>query len=137
MAKLGVVLESIELDQSGGLFKPTALFDRCKVGTLVAVRPCADKYKDKTFLGMYIGSLPTHLQATERDGKILLTLTDYKNPCIYIPELDECVWGMGSWWGEIKDEEHLRQITDEDIQNVWYVRALKQMTEAKENEETT
>ena len=54
-------------------------------------------------------------------------MTDYTNPAIFIPSLNKIVWGYGSWWGEIASAEKLHQITDSDIQNVWYVRALKQL----------
>lgn len=38
---------------------------------------------------------------------------------------------MESWWALIKGPEHLKEITDGDIQSVWYVQALKAMTEAE------
>jgi hypothetical protein len=48
---------------------------------------------------------------------------------IFIPEVNEVVWGCGSWWGKIKSEDDLKTITDEDINNVWYVKALNQLEE--------
>ena len=47
------------------------------------------------------------------------------NPGIYVPELKEIIFGDSSWWHEIKSEEELREITDDDINNTWYVRLLR------------
>jgi hypothetical protein len=52
----------------------------------------------------------------------------------YVPDLDRVVWGYESWWGVIKGPEELKEITDEDIQNVWYVKAMKQMSEREGGE---
>lgn len=123
MAKLFVKLEGIEIDKA----HETIMAGRYKPGTLVAIRPCGEKYKNKTYLGMYLCSAPTGVIGEQRGDKIILKMSDYVNPAIYLPELDEIVWGYESWWGEIKSEEDLKQITDEDIQNIWYVRALKQI----------
>lgn len=30
---------------------------RCKTGTVVRVRPCGEKYQDKTYLGIYLGDI--------------------------------------------------------------------------------
>jgi len=35
--------------------------------------------------------------------------------------------GCGSWWGAIDNEEDLKDITDSDIENVWYVQLLKKI----------
>lgn len=51
-----------------------------------------------------------------------------ENPAIWVPELEKVVWGDSSWWGPIeKKEDAERLITDADIQNVWYVKALKRL----------
>ena len=46
---------------------------------------------------------------------------------IFVPELNEVVWGCGSFWQKIRSKEQLKNITDGDINNVWYVKALKQI----------
>ena len=110
-------------------------------GTLVAVRPCADQYENKTFLGVYLGDFPSAVYGTQDEpgGDIVIDFHERTNPLIFIPEFADnrfqfhkpspFVYGAGSWWGKIKSEEHLRDITDGDIENVWYVRALKQIDE--------
>lgn len=121
-------LTSIEVENSNQTIKPNRL-DGCKPGEFVSVRPCGERYEGKTFLGMYLCSAPTGFLSRQEGEKIIIHMNEYTNPAIYVPELDEIIWGYGSWWGKIKSEDDLRQITDEDIENVWYVKALKQMEE--------
>jgi len=47
------------------------------------------------------------------------------NPAIYIPKIGKVIYGMESWWKVINNKEELKDITDNDINNVWYVQALK------------
>jgi hypothetical protein len=91
-------------------------------GIFVRVRPCAEQHGGKTFLGIYIGDLSA--RGYGDDGK-LKEKPYMHNPCIWVPNLKEYIFGFESWWGEIKSEDDLKQITDADIDNVWYVRALK------------
>jgi hypothetical protein len=101
---------------------------RESVGSWVSVRPCADEYENKTFLGVYLGNLQNGAIETyntlTKEVEIILTA----NPAIYVPDLKKIVWGCESWWGIIKSPEGLRKITNADIQNVWYVRALKELS---------
>lgn len=127
MRKFYVKLENIEIANSHETIRPSGVFGGQKPGTMVAVRPCADKYEGKTLLGMYLCDAPTGVIGRQEGETVMLEMIDYTNPAIYIPETDEIVWGYGSWWGEIESPEKLREITDEDIQNIWYVRALKQL----------
>lgn len=131
MSKLYVKLEGVEIANSHETIRPSGIFGGSKPGTMVAIRPCDDECKGKTYLGMYLADAPTGVVGEQDGDKIVLRMTDYTNPAIYVPALDKIVWGYGSWWGEIESEEKLHQITDADIQNVWYVRALKQLGEAK------
>ena len=88
----------------------------CEPGSFVSVRPCGDEYEDKTYLGLYVGEVA-----------IGGTLSMH-NPCIWVPDLEQYIFGCESWWGKISTAEDLHKITDEDIENVWYVRALKALT---------
>lgn len=103
-----------------------------KVGTYVSVRPVNPELKGKTYLGIYLGDLPTSMQQgaafDDRNSELIIN-TGLPNPCIFLPDLDRVVWGYESWWGVIKSPEELKEITDEDIQNIWYVKAMKQMSE--------
>lgn len=126
MTKIYVKLENIEIANSHETIRPGDIIAQCKPGDFVAIRPIADEYNKKTFLGMYLCSAPTGMVGNQVGNKIVLKMTDYTNPAIYVPELDKIIWGYGSWWGKIESEEDLKQITDNDIQNIWYVKALKQ-----------
>jgi hypothetical protein len=107
-----------------------------KSGTLVAIRPVADEYKQKTYFGFYIGDMPAeHLYEFEKETQ-LLHIISTGNPAIFVFDLGKVIYGYESWWGEIKDEKQLRQITDKDIEDIWYVKALKQIATNKETNET-
>jgi hypothetical protein len=82
-------------------------------GDFVSVRPCADEHKDKTFLGIYVG-----------DVRVRAGFLGH-NPCMWVPELKEFIFGFESWWGKIESPEQLREITDADIESQPYVRALR------------
>jgi L-rhamnose mutarotase len=99
------------------------------------VRPCGEKYKKKTYLGILLGDLPLEVMIMHNRETKELRIEPYRNPAIFVPELKEIIWGCGSWWGEIENEEELRQISDDNIQNVWYVKMLKVMQEKKKKEQ--
>lgn len=102
----------------------------CKCGDMVAVRPCDEKFENKTFLGVYLGDFAlTFGAAFNKDTGTLEISRSMYNPTIFIPEKNEIVFGCGSWWGRIKREDQLKQITDQDIENIWYVKALRQLQE--------
>ncbi len=106
-----------------------------QTGSMVKVRPCADEYEKKTFLGIYIGDISIEFNIAKYTKTNILTIMDIANPAIFVPDLNKVIFGYESWWGYIKSEEELGQITDNDISNVWYVKALQQLAEKeKENE---
>jgi hypothetical protein len=49
------------------------------------------------------------------------------NPAIFVFDLKKIVYGAESWWGMVESEDDLRDITDSTIDNVWYVKAMKEM----------
>lgn len=105
-----------------------------KPGSIVAVRPCDKKLNGKTYLGMYLCQAPTAVYGKLNEAnEIVLTMGDYTNPAIWVEELDRIVWGYESWWGAIKSEADLKAITNEDIKNVWYVKALEQISKTNAN----
>lgn len=99
-----------------------------KSGSLVKVRPCDEKYANKTFVGFYIGDVATgsHINLVDKK-KVQLNFSSH-NPAIFVPELGEIIYGYESWWSEISSIEDLKSITDEDIENVWYVKLLKKLS---------
>ena len=96
----------------------------------VRVRPCDD---EKTYFGIYLGDFP-HFQSASFDERTgMLKFNAANNPCIYIPELNKVVFGSGSWWSEIENANDIQDITDELINDQWYVKLLKAEM-IKENE---
>jgi hypothetical protein len=110
-----------------------ASFSRGKIGAWVKIRPCDD---NKTYLGVYLGDFASTLMANfPASGDINL---DYAlgNPAIYVPDLKRIVRGYESWWGVVESPDDLKEITDATIDNVWYVRALKDLAEKEPGDAT-
>jgi hypothetical protein len=89
------------------------------------VRPCNEKYGNKTYLGIFLGEADIGLFISHYPDTKELSITRHYNPAIFVPELKEIIYGSGSWWGKINSEEELKEISDDDIDNVWYVKMLK------------
>lgn len=96
-------------------------------GTLVKVRPCGNEYEKKTYLGILLGDIALNISHSIDEKGIVTFERGRYNPAIFIPETRTIVYGCESWWGEIESEDELKQITDDDIENVWYVKMLKKM----------
>ena len=95
----------------------------------VKIRPCSDG-AEKTYLGIYIGDFALSLSVRlDEETAILNLAVAMYNPAIFVPDLGRVVFGMESWWGEIESPEQLQQIADADIENVWYVRALRDLAD--------
>lgn len=125
-----ITVNSVEFEEADPL-RPKLLFGGA-CGDMVAVRPCADEFEGKTFLGVLLGEMPLTVGvAFNKETGSLHVRRQLYNPAIFIPERNAVVFGCGSWWGKIKNESQLRQITDNDIQNVWYVKALEQLVPAE------
>lgn len=101
--------------------------DRDK-GKFVKIRPCNEKYGGKTYLGMYLGELPIGNIISHDPNTNELNVYYDLNPAIFVFELNEIVFGCQSWWGIIKNEKDLKSITDIDIYNIWYVKALQSLS---------
>lgn len=108
--------------------KNDALLTSRKNVNFVAVRIAGEK---ETHLGLYIGDLALGASIMFHKSSGVLTLgMGFHNPAIYVPKLQRIVFGCESWWGAIKSEADLKQITDADIDNLWYVKALKSLDES-------
>jgi hypothetical protein len=100
-----------------------------EIGRFVKIRPCKDEYKDRTYLGLFLGESPIGLHISHNRSTKELSISYHKNPAIYVFDLKKIIYGIESWWGIIEKEEDLKEISDIDIDNVWYVKALKSMSE--------
>lgn len=104
-----------------------------KVGSMVSIRPCAAEYGDKTYLGVMLGDLALGQSVTfNKETGTLHVEPSFRNPAIFVPDLNKIILGCESWWGVIKDGSQLKNITNQDIENVWYVKALKDLAAAED-----
>lgn len=121
------------IDISGEIFDDT--YNSRKTGQLVAIRPCFKERGNRTFLGVYLGDFARYVSCTRnRESRVLHISPGGYNPAIYVPDLGRVVYGCESWWGPLQSKEALKSITDEDINNVWYMKALKQLEEGEQRD---
>jgi len=98
---------------------------RREAGTLVRVRPLSDQ---KTYLGIHLGDLYREVMLARGSKSKELMVTIRANPAIWVPDLEKVIWGDSSWWAKIETKEDAEKIiTEEMIQNAWYVKALKRL----------
>lgn len=104
-----------------------------KMGSFVSIRPCGEEHEGKTFLGVLLGEVPVSQGVNYSKKTKKMEVYQIGNPAIYVPDLQKVIFGNESWWGTIDSPEKLREITKEDINNVWYVQALKALSEASDS----
>lgn len=107
-----------------------------RAGSLVKIRPCNKEYGGKTYLGLYLGNQPWSQTVSYNKELGELTVGMATNPAIYVFDLQRIIFGAESWWGIIESLEELKDITDDDINNIWYVKALKAMHKDEPKETT-
>lgn len=117
-----ITVKTIKIQEEG--------FDRIEKGYYVAVRPAKEK---RTYLGVMIGDAPLYIWGQFIKDRSELEIIFHRNPAIFVPDLMKVILGCESWWTPLKTPEDLKQITDADINGVWYVKALKALAE-KQNQ---
>lgn len=55
----------------------------------------------------------------------------FKNNSI-VPELKKIIYGCESWWKTIRSVDEFSKISNEDINNTWYVKLLQSMDQPEE-----
>ena len=87
----------------------------------------------ENLFGIFLGDLPISLGVSYDDETGLLhAKVGHGNPAIFVPAIGKIIFGCGSWWGPIKTPEDVGEITDDDIQNLWYMKAINaQLAEAE------
>lgn len=101
-----------------------------KCGCLVEIRPCKKEYNGKSYIGIYLGDLPIQLTSSFDRTTGILKNSAMTNPAIFVPELRKIIYGCESWWHEIESVEDFKGISDEDIENTWYVQLAKMIGES-------
>lgn len=92
------------------------------MGNLVKIRPCKE---NKTYLGIHLGDGVLGNYISYNSETNILEISPNTNPAIFVPALKRIVYGCESWWSTIESEEDFKDISDIDIDNVWYVKLLK------------
>lgn len=108
-------IENSKIDTSG-------LGHEC--GCLCEIRPCGEEYEEKSYIGIYLGDLPIGIHTSFDRSTGILSNSTMNNPAIFVPELKKIIYGCESWWREISSIEDFSGISQEDIQNTWYVKLL-------------
>lgn len=103
-------------------------------GTLCEIQPCAKEYGGKSYLGIYLGNLPTSIYSSYDENNGILSNRVMTNPAILVPELKKIIFGYESWWREIKSLEDFKGITEKDIENTWYVQLLRAQVQRESND---
>lgn len=128
--KFPLTIDGVELPQGGG-YKPGKTGEE-STGQYVSIRPCGEEYGNKTYLGIYLGEIAIEFSVARMKDTNKLRFVPHYNPAIWVPDLNKIIFGCESWWGTIESPDQLHKITNEDINNVWYVQALKTLTAKEE-----
>lgn len=111
-------IENMKIETSG-------LGHEC--GCLCEIKPCGEEYEKKSYIGFYLGDLPIAIHSSfDRNTGILENRT-MNNPAIFVPELKKIIYGCESWWREIESVEDFKGISEDDINNTWYVKMLNEL----------
>lgn len=122
-----IKVKNIKVDEFSNPFDCPCLSQE-SIGKFVAIRPCIEEYKDRTYLGLFLGCAVVTLDINyDSNNEELNIESGMGNPAIYVFDLKKIIFGYQSWWGKIKSEEELKKITNNDINDVWYIKALKQL----------
>lgn len=97
-----------------------------KCGALCEIKPCEEEYEGKSYLGIYLGDLPIAITTSLDPKTKILENGTMRNPAIFVPGLKKVIYGCESWWREIDSIEDFKGISEEDIENMWYVKLLRQ-----------
>lgn len=114
----GIYLQDLEYSKRG-------LHSQEDVGKFAKCMVCSDK---KTYLGIYLGEFPQSISISyKREDQTMDVGPGFYNPAIWVMQLNRIVWGSESYWGIIEKPEDLKAITSEDVNSIWYVKALHSM----------
>ena len=98
---------------------------REQVGRFVSIRPAKE---EQTYLGILLGEIALSISVNyDEIERAIQVKHAFYNPAIYVFDLKKIIYGIESWWGIIESPEDLKKITNQDIDNVWYVKALKEL----------
>lgn len=100
------------------------LYNKYTKNQLVVVKPCGKEYNNKSYIGIYLGDFPQTVKANIEEDTLIVSPT-LNNPLIYMFETKTVVFGSNSWWKKIENIEEFEKLTDNEIENTWYVQVMK------------
>lgn len=115
-------------------YEPFESWNQYEPGTPVRIMPCTKEHKWKTYLGIYLGNLPTQNYVSYERKNKQLDICTMNNPAIFVFALKKIIYGCESYWSVIDDPNDFNDITKETLDNVWYVQLLKEFYENNEKE---
>lgn len=89
------------------------------------------KFKSK-YVGIYIGDLPIQILTSYKESTGQLINSTMNNPAIFVPSLKKIIYGCESWWKTIRSVDEFSKISNEDINNTWYVKLLQSLNHTEE-----
>ena len=130
-----IEVKSIKQGDFAPALAPKPVLSMAQCGDWVSVRPVGDEYDGRTYLGVYLGDLTRGVTASfnKKTGELILGY-GWHNPAMFVPDLNKVIMGVESWWTCLQTPDDLKQITDVDIQNVWYVQALNALSDLEAQE---
>lgn len=116
-----------------------------EVGNLCEIRLCSDpqpyvktsddeSHINDTYIGIYIGDLPLMITSSFDQKSGTLTNTAIPNAAFFVPELKRIVYGSESFHRKLDNIDNLKGISNEDIDNIWYVKLLRAASTNTEGE---
>jgi hypothetical protein len=97
------------------------------IGKFVSIMPCVKGCEVKSYLGLYLGDLPIGTNISYNpETKELITSFD-TNPGIFVFALNKIVYGCESWWSVIESEDDFKDITQDAINEQWYMKVLNSL----------
>lgn len=121
-----IEVEDIELNNEEKPLKQNE-----NTGRICRIRCCGKD--DTTYLGFYLGECPISNTVNYYKDTKILKVGYLSNPAIFVPKLNRVVYGCESWWNFIKDPDNIENITDELINDQWYMKMVKNLGGNDEN----
>lgn len=105
----------------------------CKKGECESCQKFKSKYIEYPITVHEIENKPidtSGLGHKESTGQLINSTMN--NPAIFVPELKKIIYGCESWWKTIRSVDEFSKISNEDINNTWYVKLLQSMNQPEE-----
>lgn len=105
----------------------------CKKGECESCQKFKSKYVEYPITVHEIENKPIDTSGLgHEEGSLVAIRSTMNNPAIFVPELKKIIYGCESWWKTIRSVDEFSKISNEDINNTWYVKLLQSMNQPEE-----